>query len=304
MSNSKLDIETTTVHSLITKQFPQWKDLPISPVAQSGWDNRTFHLGEEMLIRMPSSLEYVIQVEKEQKWLPKLAPLLPLQIPVPLAMGQPSIEYPWKWSIYRWIKGEPASCGYISNLCDFASSLAHFLQALQFIDARGAPLPGKHSFYRGGSLTHYESETRQAIRSLHGKIDTQTAVDLWEKALVTTWQGLPVWIHGDISSGNLLVQEGKLSAVIDFGQLAVGDPACDLAIAWTLFSGESRETFRETLKLDEETWARGRAWTLWKALVVAANFTNPGNSESAQCWHIIDEVLADHRRNIIKTLLN
>lgn len=295
MSNDKFIIDTTIAKRLIANQFPQWKELFVRPVDRSGWDNITFHLGENMLIRMPSASEYVLQVEKEQKWLPKLAPLLPLSIPVPLAMGEPTPEYPWKWSIYQWIEGETAASGHITDLYDFATTLAQFLQAFQRIDARDGPLSGLHSFFRGGSLTNYDSEARRAIIALNGKIDTHVATRLWEEAIATTWQGLPVWVHGDISTGNLIVNKGKLSAVIDFGQLAVGDPACDLAIAWTLFSGKSREAFRKNLQLDEKTWARGRAWTLWKALVVAANFTNPNNSESIHCWRIIDEILADYK---------
>lgn len=297
MNDEKKVIDIATVRHLITTQFPKWKDLPIYPVALSGWDNKTFHLGESMLIRMPTALSYASQVEKEQQWLPKLGALLPIPISVPLAIGKPSNDYPWKWSIYQWLEGDTAAFGYIADLCDFATSLGQFLISLHRIDTKGGPLAGLHSFYRGGSLANYDSETKQAIIALKGNIDTIAATEVWKKALASTWQKPSVWVHGDISAGNLLVKNGRLSGVIDFGQLAVGDPACDLAIAWTLFNGESREAFRKTLPLDSETWARGRAWTLWKALIVAADLTNPNNSESAQCWRIIDEVLTDHRRN-------
>jgi aminoglycoside phosphotransferase (APT) family kinase protein len=295
MDSKQLMIDVPLVRRLIGTQFPQWKDLPVRPVALSGWDNRTFHLGEEMLVRMPSATEYALQVEKEHKWLPKLAPFLPLPIPAPLAMGEPAEGYPWRWSIYRWLEGETAASAPIADLPAFATSLAQFLIALQSIDPTDGPLPGPHSFYRGGALMTYDRETRQAIAALKGKIDVDAATEVWETALATTWHGLPVWVHGDVSAGNLLVKGGRLSAVIDFGQLAIGDPACDLAIAWTLFKGQSREVFRAMLPLDAGTWARGRAWTLWKALIIAAGFTNPNNFEAAQCWRIIDEVLADHK---------
>lgn len=295
MDNDRLIIDAPLVRRLVATQFPKWKDLPIRSVALSGWDNRTFHLGNDMLVRMPSAAEYEFQVEKEHKWLPKLAPYLPLPIPTPLAMGKPSNDYPWKWSIYRWLEGETAATGRIDNLVDFAANLAQFLVALQSIDSTNGPAPGLHSFYRGGSLTIYDTETRKAIEALKDKIDVATAIEIWEAALATTWSKKPVWVHGDMSAGNLLVKEGRLSAVIDFGQLAVGDPACDLAIAWTLFKGKSRAVFYDNLPLDAETWARGRAWTLWKALVVAAGFTNPNNAESTKCWRIIDEVLMDHK---------
>ncbi len=286
-----MNIDTALVRRLIAAQFPKWKDLPIRPVVSSGWDNRTFHLGEKMVVRMPSAAEYAAQVEKEHKWLPKLAPLLPLLIPVPLAMGEPGEGYPWKWSIYRWLEGSPASSAPIADLSDFATNLAQFLIALQRIDSIGGPPPGPHSFYRGGELKIYDSETRRAIAALNGKIDARVAMEIWEAALATRWQGSPVWVHGDISPGNLLVQEGRLCAVIDFGQLAIGDPACDLAIAWTFFRGKSREVFRTMLPFDAGTWARGRAWALWKALIVAASFTSPNNAEALQCWRIIDEVI-------------
>lgn len=247
-----------------------------------------------MLVRMPSAADYALQVEKEHKWLPKLAPLLPLPIPVPLAIGEPEEGYPFRWSVYHWLEGGTAASAHIVDMRSFAISLAQFLTALQRIDSTDGPSPGLHSFYRGGELTTYNDETRHAIATLKGRLDVDTAIEVWETALATTWHGSPVWVHGDVSAGNLLVREGKLSGVIDFGQLTVGDPACDLAIAWTLFGGESREVFRAMLPLDAGTWARGRAWTLWKALVVAAGLTNPNNAESAQCWRIIDEVLEEH----------
>jgi aminoglycoside phosphotransferase (APT) family kinase protein len=289
-----MNIDEALVRRLVTVQFPQWKDLPVRPVALSGWDNRTFHLGEEMLVRMPSAADYALQVEKEQRWLPKLAPSLPVAIPIPLAIGEPTGDYPWKWSIYRWLEGETAAAATPADLAVFAADLAQFLTALQRIDTTDGPLPGLHSFYRGGSLTHYAMEVKQALAALNGKVDVEAAMKLWKEALATTWQQAPVWVHGDLSAGNLLVREGRLCAVIDFGQLAVGDPACDLVIAWTLFKGQSREVFRRELSLDAGTWLRGSAWTLWKALIVAAGFTNPGNAESAECWRIIKEVLADY----------
>jgi aminoglycoside phosphotransferase (APT) family kinase protein len=296
MMKKQLKIDVTLVRRLIELEFPQWKDLPIQPVAVSGWDNRTFHLGAHMVVRMPSAADYALQVEKEQQWLLKLAPFLPLPIPVPLGLGGPAYDYPWKWSIYTWLPGDTATVSHITNLRDFATTLAQFLVALQHIDSKNGPLPGPHSLYRGGELMTYDHETRQAIAILNGKINVNAATEVWEAALATSWHHPPVWVHGDISPSNLLVQEGRLSAVIDFGQLAIGDPACDLAIAWTLFKDESREAFRALLPLDAGTWARGRAWTLWKALIIAAGLTNSPPIETKHCWHIIDEVLADHPR--------
>ena len=290
----QLIIDDTLVRHLLINQFPQWADFPIQPVLPGGWDNRTFRLGESMVVRLPRAADYAGQVEKEQRWLPRLAPLLPFAIPAPLAIGEPAHGYPWRWSIYRWIEGDSAAIGHIADARDFATDLAKFLIALQRIDATEGPQPGTHNFYRGGLLTTYDADTRKAIAALNGKIDVVAATEVWEAALATTWTRLPVWVHGDISLGNLLVKEGSLSAVIDFGQLGVGDPACDLAIAWTLFNGETREVFRAMLPLDAGTWARGRGWTLWKALIVLAGLTDTNAVEAAQSWRIIDEVILDH----------
>lgn len=289
--NKKLIIDESLVQGLISTQFPEWRDLPIKSVKRQGWDNRTFHLGEHLLVRLPSDANYALQVEKEQLWLPKLAPFLPLSIPVPVAMGEPAEGYPWKWSVYTFLPGESASHAPIANLTDFATNLAEFLLALQRIDITNAPTPGLHSFYRGGALSIYDTETRQAINTLKNKIDVTVVTDIWRRALASTWQREPVWVHGDISVGNLLVQNGKLSAVIDFGQLVVGDPACDLAIAWTFFKGESREAFRSVLALDEDTWARARGWTLWKALITAAGLIESNAIEAREPWRIINEVI-------------
>lgn len=300
LENEKLPIDALLVQRLIATQFPAWKDLPIQVVASSGWDNKTFHLGDQMLVRMPSARVYADQVEKEQHWLPKLAPFLPLPISAPLALGKPAEGYPLHWSIYRWIEGETAASGYIADLGTFAADLGRFLIAFQQIDVTNGPPAGLHSFYRGGSLNTYDAEFRQACVALKDKTDTKTLMEIWKEALKSTWRGKPVWVHGDISAGNLLVQEGRLSAVIDFGQLAVGDPACDLAIAWTLFHGKSQDVFRKILQLDPGTWNRGKAWALWKALVTAAGFTDPDNAESRQCWRIIDAILKDDRHEVLE----
>lgn len=287
-------IDTALVRRLVAGQFPQWADLPVRPVVPGGWDNRTFHLGETMTVRLPSAASYALQVEKEHRWLPRFAPLLPLPIPAPLARGRPADGYPWPWSIYKWLDGEPAAIDRIDDLSAFAEAVAGFLAALQRIDPAGGPGPGPHNFFRGGPLAVYDGQTREALAMLDGKIDTRAARAVWEAALAATWHGAPVWLHGDIAWGNLLVERGRLCAVIDFGTSGVGDPSCDLAIAWTLFSGESRATFRAGLDLDEATWARGRGWTLWKALITVSGLIDPGPAEVEKSRRVIDEVLADH----------
>jgi len=289
-----MPIDAALVRRLIAAQFPHWAGLPVEPVEPGGWDNRTFRLGDDMLVRLPSAAGYVAQVEKEQRWLPHLAPLLPLPIPAPLARGAPSEFYPWPWSVYGWLHGQPAELDRIADLPVFARSLAGFLTALYRIDASGGPPAGQHNFHRGGRLAVYDEQTRAALSALAGRIDADAAADVWAGALAARWEQKPVWVHGDIAWGNLLVEDGRLCGVIDFGSSAVGDPACDLAITWTAFSGASRQAFRDALALDEATWARGRGWALWKALITASG--HDGNQREAQrSWRVIDEVLADHR---------
>ena len=292
---------------LVAEQFPQWADLPVTPVALNGWDNTTFRLGEGLLVRLPSGDGYAAAVDKEQRWLPTLATRLPLPIPAPVAMGQPSGEYPWPWSIYRWIEGEPASVGRIADLPRFAADVAGFLRALHAIDAADGPPPGGHSAHRGGPLAYYDDEEiPESIQLLAQDLDPDAMTDVWQTALASTWEQAPVWVHGDVVGSNLLVADGVLNGVIDFGCAAVGDPACDLVMAWTFFDGDSNEQFRRGLRLDEATWARGRGWALWKALITILRSKKHDRDALAEAsrfgWRhtphqVIDLVLADHRRS-------
>ena len=170
-SATRVDIDLSLVRALVSAQFPGWAHLPIEPIASGGWDNRTFRLGDDMTVRLPSADRYSAQVKKEHRWLPKFGPFLPLPIRVPLAMGAPALGYPWNWSIYRWLEGEDATIARVADVRQFAITLAEFLVALQRIDPTGGPAPGPHNFYRGGSLKIYDAQTRQAIRHLAGTID-------------------------------------------------------------------------------------------------------------------------------------
>ncbi|MEO3431831.1 aminoglycoside phosphotransferase family protein [Inquilinus sp. CAU 1745] len=295
-STAVFEIDASLVRRLIAKQFPQWAGLPVRPVRFGGHDNRTFHLGDRMTVRLPSHAAYSAQVEKEHRWLPKLAPLLPLPIPTPLAMGEPAEGYRWRWSVYRWLEGETAEQGRIDDPKQFALALAEFLIALMKVDATGGPPAGAHNFHRGGPLTVYDGETRRALAALNGRIDTDAARAVWESALDASWHGEPVWFHGDVAGGNLLVKDGRLTAIIDFGTSGVGDPACDLTVAWTLLEGKSRDVFRTALPHDDATWARGRGWALWKALITLAGHIDANPAGAAKARKVIEEVLADHER--------
>jgi aminoglycoside phosphotransferase (APT) family kinase protein len=302
----KRDITPEVAARLVAAQFPRWADLPVVPVALNGWDNTTFKLGDELSVRLPSAEAYVPQVEKEHRWLPVLAAQLPLPIPEPVALGQPDDGFPRPWSIYRWIEGNPANVGRLADLAGFAADLADFLSALYAIDASGGPPAGAHSFFRGGPLNTYDAQTRESIEWLADEIDSEAATEVWDAALASTWDRSPVWVHGDVVESNLLVAEGRLRAVIDFGCAAVGDPACDLMMAWTSFDDESARLFRSGLPFDDATWARGRGWTLWKALTTLVGDKERRADADATArrfgWRIsarevIDVVLADHARS-------
>ena len=273
----------------------------MAPVEVDGWDNRTYRLGEQMTVRLPTAAGYAPAVDKEHRWLPILAPSLPIAVPTPLAKGAPSEGYPFNWSIRRWLDGQTAVLDRIDDLSVFAADIAEFIRALQRIDATGGPQAGAHSFYRGASPAHYDDETRRCLTALKGHIDTDQATAVWDAALETTWAGPPVWFHGDIASGNLLVEDGRLTAVIDFGTSGVGDPACDLVIAWTLFSGDSREIFRRAVGQDPAAWARARGWALWKALLGVVARIDTDDERAADDRRVIDEVLADHARSAGRT---
>ncbi|TDW94883.1 aminoglycoside phosphotransferase (APT) family kinase protein [Kribbella pratensis] len=280
--DGRAGIDADLVRRLLAQQFPQWADLPVTPVKIDGWDNRTYRLGSGLTARLPTHSSYVAAVDKEHQWLPVLGPQLPVEIPEAVAKGAPGEGYPYPWAIRRWIPGETASVETIADLDEFARSIAAFILALQGIDATGGPAAGAHSFHRGAPPEYYHDETLAALAVLKGRIDTDLAREVWDAALATSWDQSPVWFHGDIANGNLLVQDGHLSAVIDFGTSGVGDPACDLVIAYTFFSGSSRAAFRDAVDQDPGTWARARGWALWKALIT-------------EDFRVIDNVLTDYR---------
>jgi aminoglycoside phosphotransferase (APT) family kinase protein len=287
-------IDEALARRLVAGQFPQWAALPIAAVESGGVDNRTFRLGEDMTVRLPSGKWYALQVSKEQRWLPRLAPRLPLPIPTPLAKGEPAEGYPFPWSVYRWLDGENASEETIGDLTAFATTLASFLRALRSADATGGPAPGRHNFYRGGPLSTYAEETVRSLEALGEELPRAAVAKVWDDAMAADWDGHPVWFHGDVAAGNLLVREGRLAAVIDFGSSGVGDPACDVVIAWTLLHGASRDAFRSALGVDPGTWSRGRGWALWKALITLVGQLENDDDGAAVSGRVIERVLADH----------
>ncbi|WP_405674693.1 aminoglycoside phosphotransferase family protein [Streptomyces sp. NBC_01511] len=292
--DGRAGIDAALVKRLIAEQFPQWSALPVTPVEVDGWDNRTYRLGDGMTARLPTAAGYVPAVAKEDHWLPRLAPALPVAVPTVLGRGVPGEGYPFPWSVRGWLPGGTARRERIGDMPRFATAVGEFLLALQRCDTTGGPVAGEHSFHRGAPPAHYDQETHRCLTALKGRVDTDRAAAVWDAALAAEWHGAPVWFHGDIAWGNLLVAEGELTAVIDFGTSGVGDPACDLVIAWGMFSGDSRAAFRRTVAQDDGTWARARGWALWKSLLVLSENIDTDEQLAAANRRVIDEVLADH----------
>jgi aminoglycoside phosphotransferase (APT) family kinase protein len=291
MHAGEVETDTTLVRRLLAGQFPQWADLPIDLVPSYGTDHDIYRLGDQLVARLPRIEWATKQAAKEAAWLPRLAPHLPLALPVQLAMGQPADGYPFDWSVYEWLPGENAN-GTIDDLDQAAVDLAAFVQALRRVDTTGAHprAPGG----RGGPHEERDESVRRSIAELGDRIDGAATLRSWQESLeAPAWEGEEVWVHGDLLPGNLLVVAGRLSAVIDFGGLNVGDPACDLQPAWNVFAGDSRVRFRAELDVDDASWLRGRGWALAQAVAALPYYwdTNPGMIRQAA--HALAEVLAD-----------
>lgn len=286
---AEVHIDIALVRRLLTAQFPQWASMAVTPVESAGWDNTIFRLGSELAVRLPRRRVGAEQVSKEHQWLPVLAPQLPLAVPVPLGRGVPGEGYPWHWTVCRWMKGELAALTRVADMGTAAMSLARFIAALQAIDSTGGP---EHEF-RGVSLAALDHNTRAAAAVMQGSLNIGSALEAWEAALaVPAWRDQPVWMHGDLHPANLLVQRHALSAVIDFGLLGVGDPACDLMVAWTYLAADARDGFRREVAVDEATWSRARGWALQFGLRAAAySLDNPVVGDIGR--YTLAQVLAD-----------
>jgi aminoglycoside phosphotransferase (APT) family kinase protein len=296
MHPDEIHTDVPLVRRLLAAQLPQWADLPIESVPSAGSDNAIYRLGDDMMVRLPRRTGRTVDsLEKECEWLPRLAPLLPLAVPIPLAKGTHDESYPCAWAVYRWLQGETATIELLGDARQAATDLVRFLTALQGIDVAGGPAPGEHNFFRGVPLATRDVAVREAIAAVDGELDVEAVTAAWEAALrVPDWHGRPVWIHGDFTDGNLLADRGRFSGVIDWGGLAVGDPACDLIVAWSFLPREEREIFREALSVDDATWARARGWALSVALIALPYYWTTNPVRVAYSWHRIGEVLADH----------
>ncbi len=287
---------------LIDSQFPRWSGLPVTPVAKDGQDNRTYRLGRSLTARLPTAAAYEQGVAKEDQWLAELAPALPLEIPSVKARGQPGQGYPYAWSVRGWIPGATLESrqGKIADWDATAVALGQFIQALQKCDTTGGPVAGAHCWFRGCSLHRYHDETMQALAAVRSdsrfSSAVASAVQVWAAALAEKeWEKPPVWFHGDLSAANLLVgDDGNLVAVIDFGTCGVGDPACDLVPAWTVFAGSARRRFKDAVAQDAATWARARGWALWKGFITLADATRTLQART-EAFAAIGSVIQDHQ---------
>ncbi len=297
MHEDEFEIDDAIVAGLVATQFPQWAHLPLRRYDSAGTVNAIYRLGEGLAVRLPLQPGKAAQFERDRRWLPFLRPRLSLAIPEPLAAGEPTEAYPSEWAVYRWLPGEPVTNAPVEDPLALALDLAEFILALQSLDAADGPPPSADNYRRGAPLAPRDASARAGIEALHGVIDADAATEVWEQALAAPeWDGPTTWLHGDLMPGNLLVRDGHLSAVIDFGSLGVGDLACDMIPAWLSLPSSVRGEFRAALGVDDATWRRGRGWALWVCLVGLPYYeeTNPA------FWRVlrrgIDAVLADPER--------
>jgi aminoglycoside phosphotransferase (APT) family kinase protein len=291
MHADEVETDVALVRRLLAAQFPEWAELEITPVSSYGTDHDIYRLGDGLAARLPRIDWATRQAAKEAEWLPRLAPHLPLALPVQIARGQAAEGYPFDWSVVEWLPGTNANDS-IDDLSRAAVDLAAFVRALRGIDTADAPQRRRGA--RGAPLAELDDSVRKSVALLDERFDREATLRAWEESLdAPAWDGDEVWVHGDLLPGNLLVVDGRLSAVIDWGGLGVGDPACDLQPAWNVFVGESRAVYRAELDVDDASWLRGRGWALLQAVNALPYYweTNPGMVTQAS--HALDEVLAE-----------
>jgi aminoglycoside phosphotransferase (APT) family kinase protein len=276
----ELDVDETLVRALLAEQFPGWADLPLER-AGDGTVNVIYRLGEELSVRIPRRDGPETEDDLEFRWLPLLAPQLPVAIPRPVARGRPGAGYPWFWSVHTWLQGDLPT-GPLA-----VADVAGLVSALQRIELPAAPEP---AYGRGRPLADRDAYVRAALE----RVDAPGALELWERAVSAPgWEHEPVWVHADLDRRNVLVRDGRLAAVLDWGGVGVGDPAADVMVAWKLVDAEERERFRELVGVDDATWLRAQGWVVSQALSALGYYTldtNPAIVGEATRW--LAEVLA------------
>jgi len=290
MHEGEVPIDAQLVGRLVGDQFPAWSDQTLDRVDSGGTVNAIYRLGAELSVRLPLADWGVESLEREFSWAPRLAPHLPLEVPRPLVRGVPAHGYPFPWSIHRWIDGTIAIPEHIEDARTAAVEIAGFVRALQAIDTAGAP----ENTHRGGPLVPADWSTRTAIRACQGLIDTTAMLEVWERALAAPpWDGPVVWTHGDLWYSNLLAVDGRITAVLDFGGIGVGDPAIDTLPAWSLCDVTSRPFFRSVLGVDDATWERGKGWAVSMAAQALPYYLDTNSIIVDNARRMIEQLLTD-----------
>jgi aminoglycoside phosphotransferase (APT) family kinase protein len=292
MHDGELAIDEALVVRLLHAQFPEFAGLGVRAWASTGTVNAIFRLGPDLAVRLPRLTRWAPALERETTWLPRLAPLVSLRVPEPVASGAPTSEHPCIWAVYRWLVGRPYAEGVVADERAAALALAAFLRELRVFDPAPGPPAGR------APLRALDSETRAAIRAARGAIDADAAQAAWTRALeAPAWDGVPTWIHGDLMRPNLLVANGCVDAVIDFGGVGVGDPAVDLAAAWSVFGPPGRDAFRGALRddrvLEGGAWERARGYALHQAALIVPYYASSNPAFAAEAVRIVEEVLRD-----------
>jgi aminoglycoside phosphotransferase (APT) family kinase protein len=267
MPTADLVVDEALVRRLLEEQDPDLASLPLTdPVI--GWDNVMYRLGTDLAVRLPRRLMSAPLIEREQRWLPELAPLVPLPVPAPIRVGRPGAGYPWSWSVCKWLPGAPAAVRPPHDADEAAEALGAFLRALHF----AAPADAPANQFRGVPLAARDDAMQTRVAQLSAELDADAVLGLWSEVLaVPAWTGPSVWLHGDLHPANVLVHEGRISAVIDFGDITSGDPATDLSVAWMMFDPGQRVTLRDAAgDVDDDTWARARGWALALSVAILA----------------------------------
>jgi len=296
MHENELEIDEHLVRHLLKNQCPQWSNLLLSPLKSTGTDNALFRLGSKYVVRLPR-VEWSPglnkkNIDKEYEWLPKIAQQLRIPISLPIFKGSPDKEYPYPWLISLWAEGVNINFESNDEYKELAIELAGFLNQMHKIALNGGP-----TSRRGIRLNNkiLNTETRNAIIQLSNELDTQQISNLWDElSNIPYWDKDLVWVHGDFLPGNILVENGHLSAVLDFTDVGMGDPACDLVIAWALFNPVSRQVFRENLEnIDNNTWERGRGWALSIALIMLPYYKHSNLVLATLARRMLANVLGD-----------
>lgn len=298
LHHDEVPVSPDDVRRLLAAQAPRWADLSLVPAGE-GTDNRMFRLGEQLVVRMPRRPGSAADIAKEQTWLPRLAPHLPLPIPEPVLAGAPDAEYPFAWAVYRWIEGVEPDAESVTDWAAFGRDLAGFVEALHRIDLQGARPAGSLSWYRGEPLACFLDDGLEALAQIR-TLDAREPLGLDLDAVESLWRDLAarpqaaaerVWLHGDLRAANLVARDGRLAAVIDFGTLNVGLPAAEHKAGWSL-PQEGRRAYRERLGLDDDAWALARGWQLLPQLTGVPFYWDSWPDFAHDCLEGIREVLA------------